>query len=376
MAGIISAVFHIRDKMRVISLSINGFRNLTTIRADFSTGVNIFYGANASGKTNLLEALFTLCLGRSQRGVPDSILLNWNCDVYRLEGLVETKGRQYRLAVAFQRGGRKKLTLDSVQTGLAELYSHFTAVSAGPEDGEILAGPPSVRRAFLDIYLSQYTPNYLTILTQYQRALSQKNAALRREMDPSPFEPQLITFGAKVMHARQGFLSTLGEIASRYHYDISSGEQLVLMYRPTLPHMKVETSVEGFETLLQQRISEYGDRERAVQMTLVGPHRDEIVFEVGGYPARTHGSRGQCRTAAISLKLAIYHMLREKRGMPPLLLLDEVFAELDENRTAALVDAFSGFSQLFMTTATLPPAQLKELGHCYRVVGGHIEDLA
>ncbi|HUV29577.1 MAG TPA: DNA replication/repair protein RecF [Acidobacteriota bacterium] len=365
---------HVEKSMNVQSLSVTCFRNLGRLQLSPAPGVNVLHGLNGSGKTNLLEALFTLCLGRSQRRAPDTVLLQHECDVYRLEGKIATSSGPKSPAVAFQRGGRKKVTIDGAPSKLRELYDHFCAVSVGPEDSEILAGPPAVRRAFLDMYLSQFSRLYLSDLIAYQAALAQKNAALKRDMDPSPFDGVLISHGARVTCARNSFLSSLAAAAAEYYARISGGERFELRYRPSVPLSNGHAEIGDAEVAFQVQLDGHSDRERAVQTALVGPHRDEILFSVAGYPARMYGSQGQWRTAAVALKLALYQMLKRERGMPPLLLLDEIFAELDEARAMSLIGLFEGFSQLFLTTAHKPPAHLRESGAVFRLEDGRIEE--
>jgi len=362
--------------MYIESLSITGFRNLSTQRISFSPGINILFGENGSGKTNLLEAVFTICLGRSQRGAGDGVMLHQHKDVYRLEGIVKVDSGSRKVAVAYQRGGRKKVVIDEVVSKTKELYNHFCVVSAGPEDSDILTGPPSVRRNFLDIYLSQLVQTYMSNLTDYQRSLAQKNAALKAGMDPSPFEPLLISSGALVTSARSSFLGSLGVIVGKYHREISGDEPLSVTYCPSVGVTENHSSLEDIETAFKIGMEDNFERERVLQNSVVGPHRDEVSFEIGGLPARSHASQGQLRTAAVSLKLAIYHLLKEKRGMSPVILLDEIFAELDEHRTQGLIDLFGDFSQLFLTTANEAPVSLQASGRCYRVVDGQVEAIA
>jgi len=362
--------------MHIESLSITGFRNLSTQQIDFFPGINILFGENGTGKTNILEAVFTLCLGRSQRGAGDSVLLHTEKDVYRLEGIVEADSIARKVAVAYQRGGRKKVVIDEVVSKTKELYNNFCVVSAGPEDSDILTGPPSGRRNFLDIYLSQLAQTYMSNLTDYQRSLAQKNAALRGGMDPSPFEPLLISSGALVTSARSSFLNSLGVTVGEYHRKISGDELLSVGYCPSVGIIDNHSSLEDIETAFKVRLEDNFERERVLQSAVVGPHRDEIRFEIGGLPARSHASQGQLRTAAVSLKLAIYHLLKEKRRMSPVILLDEIFAELDEHRTQGLIDLFGDFSQLFLTTANEAPVSLQDSACSYRVVDGRVEEIA
>ncbi|MFZ5980347.1 MAG: DNA replication/repair protein RecF [Candidatus Zixiibacteriota bacterium] len=365
--------------MIITSIKITGFRNFTALESDFVPGANIFFGNNGSGKTNFLESLFVLCLGRSQLGVPDTVLLKNDEEFYRLEGVVEKNGRPHDIAIACQHGGRKKITVDGVAARPSELFENFCAVSTGPEDSVILSGSPSARRIFLDMYLSQLSGKYLNDLTAYHKVLAQKNAALKNDMDPTPFEPQLIGYGARVILKRIEFLAALRQKAAGYYTDISEGEPFDLIYKPTLTNgddfFTEQTPLAEVESRFEQCLEEYYDKERYLKTAIVGPHRDEIYFEIAGLPARQYGSQGQWRTAAISLKLAVYHLLKETKKAAPVLLLDEIFAELDRHRVESLIDAFGGFDQLFLTTAGTPPERLTASGRCYRIVKGAIEEV-
>jgi DNA replication and repair protein RecF len=361
--------------MNVTSFSASHFRNFDTLTTEFSPGINIFYGDNGSGKTNLLEGIFVLCLGRSQRGAADSVLLQAGQDVYRLEGRVSRNSREHVLAVAYQRSGRRRLTLDDVPMKLSELYDQFCVVSAGPEDSEIISGPPSMRRLFLDIYLSQYSRRYLADLTDYQRALAQKNAALKSDMNPSPFEGILISTGARLMQARVKFIEGVRQLASASYQKIAAGEGLSLRYEPSVPCSPVDDDPGAIEQAFEIRIASVAERERAARTSLVGPHRDELAIEIKGMAARTYGSQGQWRSCAIALKLAVYDLLKEQRQTAPLLLLDEIFAELDGRRSQALLEAFGEYEQLFLTTAGEPPSKLAADGRRFRIGGGAIEEI-
>jgi len=358
--------------MRVLSLTANNFRNLCTLEMKPGSGVNVLYGDNGSGKTNLLEAIFTLCLGRSQRAATDSVLLHTDADVYRLQGAVELTPDTAEFAVAYQRGGRKKITIDSVTVRASELYERICLVASGPEDSEILSGSPSVRRLFLDLYLSQLSQTYLVDLTDYQKALSQKNAALRHEMDPTPFDPLLIAYGSRVMQERAQFLRVLGALSNRLYADIADGEELLVNYRPKVPVETNNDDLDSLKSAFESALGRNAERERVLQTSLVGPHRDEVEFSICRLPARSHGSQGQWRAAAISLKLAVYELLKRKRGASPILLLDEIFAELDSRRTECLAEMFSDAGQLFLTTAVEPPGSLLKNARRFRIVAGEI----
>jgi DNA replication and repair protein RecF len=362
--------------MLITHLNLSNFRNFSHLEVRFGEGVNVFFGDNGSGKTNLLEAIFVLCLGRSQRRVQDSVLVRDEQEVYRLEGDLRADGREREVAVAYQRGGRKKITLDGIPSRLTELFETFCAVSAGPEDSEILSGPPSARRGFLDLYLSQYSRSYLDHLKDYDRVLAQKNAALKSHMDPMAFNQLLVSIGARIMKARMSFIDQMSQRAAAHHGKIADGEKLALAYEPSIPIESGLTELADFEATFEQRLQLYAPRELGAETALIGPHRDEIGILINNEPARTHGSQGQWRTAAVSLKLAVYELLKERRGAPPALLLDEIFAELDPKRCVGLIESFQGFSQLFLTTASEPPEPLRTSGRRFRIAAGTLQELS
>ncbi len=361
--------------MIIQSLKVTNFRNLCSLESEFATGINVLYGENGSGKTNLLEAVFTLCLGRSQRAVRDSVLVNSAAEHYRLEGQLGSPGNAVDIAVAYQLGGRKKITVNSAAARASELFEQVSLVASGPEDSVILSGPPSGRRLFLDLYLSQLSQVYLVDLSDYQKALSQKNAALKHDMDPTPFDPLLITLGSKIMRARSEFLAELALVAADLYRDMTGGEELQVCYRPRVPAGPGRTGVDEIEAAFGKALLLDAERERVMQTSLVGPHRDDIEFDICGLPARTHGSQGQWRLAAVSLKLAVYELLKQKRGEPPILLLDEILAELDLGRSERLVEKLFQAGQLFLTTAVDPPESLTVDSRRFRIAAGDLVEV-
>jgi DNA replication and repair protein RecF len=362
--------------MRIETIDIANFRNIETLSAEFSEGVNILYGLNGSGKTNLLEAIFVLCLGRSQRGAGDAIMVRGGEAVYRLEGVLSNGDERRQQAVAYQRGGRKKITLDSVAVRMSELYDGFSIVSIGPEDSAILSGAPAVRRGFLDIYLSQQSGRYLSNLSDYARALAQKNAALKAETDATMFDELLIKYGSEVVRARHEFLKAAEPLIRKYYHDISGGGELAMQYVPSVGTLPETPSPGEVEAVFEQRLALTATREAHARLALVGPHRDDIGFVIENNPARTHASQGEWRTAAIALKLAAYSLMRKKLACSPVLLLDEIFAELDQERTTYLINLFDDFGQLFLTTAGEPPESLRQNGGRYRIAQGELERMS
>ena len=313
-----------------------------------------------------------LCLGRSQRGNKDSDIIKNEQASYRLEGTMHDDDRSIEIAVAVMRRGRKQITINGVKSKASELYEKFSVVAAGPEDSEILAGAPSVRRLFLDLYISQQSTKYLESITKYSRILSQKNAALKENIEFDSFNYLLAETGAKIIIARQLFLETLNKSACSFYSTFSNDGKLDIKYKPSALE-EIEVDESRIKEQFEAKLNEVKEREMILKTSVVGPHRDEIEFNINSFPARTHGSQGEWRSAAIALKLSVYQLLKEKRGFSPILLLDEIFAELDENRSAAVIDSFNDLGQLFMTTALEPPARLSERALNLKIDNGQVE---
>lgn len=362
--------------MIINSLSIDNFRNFEKLHVDFSPSVNIFYGKNGSGKTNLLEAIFVLCLGRSHKAASETVLVNKESDFYRIEGSLSQDNVSVELAVAYQKTSRKKITLDKVAIKTSELYDNFCAVAAGPEDSEILAGPPSSRRTFIDIYLSQYSKKYLRLLTDYHKVLQQKNAGLKNKVDISSYNEMLVINGSEIILLRKQFLDAIKVETKENYSNIASGSDFNLEYKPSVKNLDSYNSAELIQSAFRETLENYRMKESIMERSLVGPHLDDIAFTIDSMPARNYGSQGEIRTAALSLKLAVYKLIKEKRQITPLLLLDEIFAELDVGRAEGLINLFANFDQLFLTTAVEPPEFLKAKGKSFLIDNGNIIDKA
>jgi len=357
--------------MYVKDIDLKSFRNFDSCQIEFDPGVNVFYGKNGVGKTNLLEAIFVLLLARSPRGAGDSIMLTDTDEFYRIVGNVELSGKKIELAVAYQIGGRKKITIDKVASKASDLFNQFTAVSAAPEDVELLSGPPSKRRDFINIYLSQASQKYISDLGDYQKALAQKNAFLKQDNNSgnTPYDDLLVSLGTEVIMARQEFLDNIGESTALHYHKISDGQILRLDYKPSVDITSGGTRSE-IEDNFRAKLKRYHDRERIIQTSMVGPHRDDVDIFIRDYPARTHASQGEIRSAAISMKLAVFDYLSKVRRIKPVLLLDEIFAELDSGRKHMLVELFDRFGQIFITAATQIPDTLQENARVFRIENG------
>jgi len=367
--------------MWIEALDVVNFRNIAKALIRPSEGVNIFYGDNGSGKTNLLEAVFTLCLGRSQRGARDIMMVGQSCegdelDHFRLEGIGHIGGHEVRLACAYQNGGRKKFTIDNNPVRLSRLYQFFCLVSMAPADVTILDGSPTVRRHFLDLYLSQASTNYLSDLNDYNKALAQKNSFLKNQgAMECPFDPLLVEHGSRIMAARHKFVHFLQALAPGYYQQIANHDDIPevplfsFAYKPNVGFENPEDIAVNFENKLVR----YREREKILETAVVGPHRDDIEFLIGSFPARGYGSQGELRSAVIALLLASANFLESRRGARPILLLDEIFAELDARRRENLAILFEKFNQIFLTTAIRPPEIMTSQARIFHIDKGNVK---
>ncbi len=338
--------------LRIDRIHLTRFRNFSNQRAEFSPGVNLIQGDNGQGKTNLLEALHFLCLGHSQRTRKDRELIQWGADAFvlRLEGMagehVQAQSVEYRVS------GEKRVKVDETESQrLSELLGRFALVAFTPEDIEIVAGAPLHRRRFLDTLLCQHSRAYLEDLKRYNHALKQRNVLLRQ---PGRFDPklldifgeQLVETGSRLLLERKLLLSELAPEAGAFYRTIGQGrEALEIRLQCCCPEAE---TLEAIAAVFSRKLAETKRSEQEMGTTLIGPHRDDLLFLLTDKPVREFGSQGQKRSVALSLKLAAARLLERKNRMPPILLMDDVFAELDESRRLQLSAAMASASQVFI----------------------------
>jgi len=349
----------------------------------FPAGPQVIAGRNAAGKTNLLEALALLADGRSHRAASDADMIAWGADFARLEASVEAadetgpwvdaaigdaaaadatpRGSAATLEVVLLGtsvpGPRKRIKVNGVPRRASALSAVLRAVLFAPEDMLLVIGSPSLRRTLLDQLVVQRTALAASSLSTYARALAQRNNLLRRIREEVASRDELHYWdgvlcleGGRILGWRAETLAALATPLAEAHAEIAPGEgELALRYLTNAPALPGESP----EQALRRRLVETAEKEVWNGVTLVGPHRDDFSFELDGREFSTFASRGQQRTAILALKLAQLDLLATIDGRPPLLLLDDVFSELDPERRAHLVRRISGLPQAFVTTTTL-----------------------
>jgi DNA replication and repair protein RecF len=380
--------------MHITHLSLTNFRNYARLEIAVPTGAVVLFGDNAQGKTSLLEAIYYLATSRSPYTTSDRQLINWMAQdeplpFARLVAEVVTAEGLKRVEVTLVSEGngrsanfKKEIRVDGLPRRVMDLLGQMRVVMFLPQDLSLVEGPPSGRRRYLNITLCQTSPDYCHALNQYEKVLAQRNALLRqmqegaqrgKRHDSSQLEfwdGQLAVHAATLISGRFCLVRDLERRAQHVHSDLSGAdEHLRLRYQPgfdaapapegqlsfaasdlgagALPELPPAEIAARFQLALRERRRE----EIARGMTLIGPQRDEMRFLVNGYDLGLYGSRGQGRTAVLALKLAELDWMQAQTSETPILLLDEVAAELDPNRRAYLLARIGGVEQAIVTSA-------------------------
>ena len=341
--------------MSLSSLDVHGFRNLEPQQLTFPPEGVVILGPNAQGKSNLLEAIYYLETLRSFRGARDARLVRFGDDLFRLVGAVASQGSvPLVMSAAYRRSDRtKRVVVNGDPVGrMTDALGHLGAVVFSPADVDVVAGPPQERRRFLNLVLSLNRPGYVEALQRYRRALGQRNGALRAGSDPASvraWDSQVIDAGSHVLEERIAWVAAWCRTFGEYYAAISGHAGARIRYR---------TSVAGeadVRAAFADALTGSQAQEARMRTTVVGPHRDDLHVnlgpEEGGIDVRAFGSGGQRRTVALALRLVEAAQIRASRGRPPTVLMDDVFAELDAQRSGRLLELIEGeaWGQVFLT---------------------------
>ena len=338
--------------MLINQLELTNFRNYESCVFRPEKGINLIVGENAQGKTNLLEAVFFCCFGRSHRTGKEKELISYDAPFSLIRLNSERTQTQHELSIRLTREDGRRIKSDGLPlTRIGELMGLLNCVLFAPEHLSIVKDGPAERRRFLDMELSQTHPAYFFLLQQYNRALRQRNTLLRSLREQPELKAtlpvwnqQLASLGYKIMTYREAFCARLSKLASENHSDISGGrEQLTVQYRP---HQSACD-----EASLLKAIEE-GTAEDIRRMTsLRGVHRDDMELLLDGREIRSFGSQGQQRTAALAIKLSELDLIFAETGEWPILMLDDVMSELDDRRQKYLLERILPVQTLVTTTS-------------------------
>ena len=359
-------------------LELRHFRNLGVQELHFPPEGVAVIGGNAQGKTNLLEAIYYLESFRSFRGAADGELAAFSQDVFHLKALVEGDGPKTVSAGFDRKRRKKKVSVDGSEAQrISAALGRLGAVVFSPSDVELVTGGPHLRRRFLDIVLSLNGNGYVEALSRYRKALAQRNATLRANAGARAvraWDEGLVSHGARVTHLRHEWTTAWSGPFETYCRTISGCDSVGLLYRPDLGRGGSGREAGGpafgadedeVRERFAARLRESGETDLRRGMTTVGPHRDELLFTITsqGRPlaARRYGSGGQRRTAALALRLTEAATIRRRRHAEPILLLDDAFAELDEDRSLRVMSLLreEGTGQVILTAPKESDARLR-----------------
>jgi DNA replication and repair protein RecF len=345
------------------TLSLRHFRNYQEQLVEFSAPKTILVGNNAQGKSNLLEAVELLATLRSHRTSRDKDLVKDEESLAQVSASLKREVGVSQLILTLRRNGRRTVNLNSENLRRQmDFLGVLNAVEFSSLDLDLVRGGPENRRRWLDTLLIQLEPVYAHIMSQYQKVLRQRNAFLKSQKENlqeksvqsqlALWDTQLVITGTRVIRRRERAIQRLAPIAKLWHSNISgSTEHLQIKYAPNIPLS--ETHQGEVQQAFLDKIQQRATAEMHQGTTLVGPHRDEIELIINDTPARQYGSQGQQRTLVLALKLAELQLIEEVVGEPPLLLLDDVLAELDPSRQNQLLDAIQDRFQTLITTTHL-----------------------
>lgn len=331
-------------------LSVLNYKNLQSVSFDFSDKMNCFVGDNGVGKTNLLDAIYHLGMGKSYFNPSAEQNIRYGDDFYMLDGTFFKQNRQEQVVCSVKKGQRKQIKRNGkAYEKLSDHIGNFPIVIVSPSDRDLITESSEARRRFLDAVISQISNSYLTNLLSYNRILTQRNGLLKYFAENKLFDlptlqiynEQICFYAKEIYSERKEFLQNFVPIFKKQYEIISQGkEQVDILY-------KTDLSSHSMNDLLAMSL----EKDRSVQHTTKGIHKDDLAFEYQGYLVKKNGSQGQQKTFLIALKFAQYHLICQKNGVTPILLLDDIFDKLDANRVEQIIRLVQSpeFGQVFLS---------------------------
>ena len=335
--------------MKLAHLNVKSFRNYNEQTLDFHPSLNLIIGHNAQGKTSLLEAIHMLSITKSHRTLKDQDVIQNHADFAKVEGNLFNEKQKVSMSIVISKNG-KKVQYNGMQIAkLSDYLGYLTVVMFAPEDLDLIKGSPSERRRFMDLEIAKLKPVYLSYLNHYRRLLKERNDVLKglknqRFNDTllDVLTDQLIHYAEKIITFRKEFMQSIGEEVKLLYKKLSEeNQEITLMYQPSV--------YKDFKKSYQQKLKQ----DTLLGVTHLGPHRDEVEIIMNKHNIKSYASQGQIRTVVIALKLAVVNLITKAKSRPPVILLDDVFSELDSKRQTNLIKTLNIDSQVFITTNSL-----------------------
>ena len=347
--------------MYLTTLKLQHFRNHLDSLFEFGDGTNVLLGDNGQGKTNVIEAISYLCLTKSFYAGSDALVLNFENDVFGVEGtVISDNGSEFRIRVAYTAPQTEKIyTINRHPVEpFSSVVGKFPIVICSPEHAPITTQGPQERRKFVDFVISQSNGTYFTNLMEYRRIVKHRNKILvdakhsRGDIASSlaPWDEQLVTYGSALMQRRRQFAEEFQSfITSAYHHLVGREEEPAIHYAPQCAFDGAMQEHE-IQDRLRLEMQKRSNDEKRLGTSLVGPHRDEFEFQINGLDLRKFASQGQHKTFLVALKIGEFFYLKDRCRETPIMLLDDIFSELDEHRAKRLLGFVETVSQTFITS--------------------------
>ena len=356
--------------MFIKKIELDNFRNYNSVTVNLHDKINIFYGENASGKTNLLECIYVLGLTKSHRSFIDNNLIKEGSDFFRLKGLLKKSDMIYQLEVNNQK--KKKIYIDNKEIKkVSDYISLMNIIIFYPEDLEIIKGSPILRRNFIDLDLSQLYSNYINILNEYNKLVKMRNERLKNNLVVSDNYLDILTDymvdrAINIYKMRLKFINKINEFCPKIYKELTGNDNFYLVYKPCLEILDKEEYLNIFK--------QNYNREVKNGKTLFGPHLDDLEFYLDGVNLKLYGSQGQQRIAIIAVKLAEIEIFKNYKKENPILLLDDVFSELDIKKRNNLLKYIKNNIQTIITTTDLNSIDKKILSEAkiFEIKSGNI----
>lgn len=346
--------------MKITKLELNNFRNYTYTKTDFNDGLNFIVGSNAQGKTNLLESIYLLSVGKSPKNSKDKQLIRFNQTKAKVAVSFLTSAGNKTIEMYLDKSDKKSIKVNNLNIlKLTELVGTLSVVYFSPDELKLIKEVPEDRRSFLDISISQFDKTYLNNLMKYNRILKMRNQILKSfDSNESKIEqlklftPQLVETAEKIIEKRLNFIENIKIIAKNIHKMITLTENLDISYS----YYKQENI--SIKQDLTNMFEKSIEKELELGYTTIGPHRDDIIFKINDLDCKHFASQGQQRTVALVVKLSLMEVIKQEIGEYPILLLDDVLSELDQERQDRLLNMTTQY-QTFISCTAIPNTNLK-----------------
>ncbi len=341
--------------MKIKELEIFNFRNYDKLMLSFSDQINILYGKNAIGKTNILESIYLVAITKSHRNNDDKTLIKNDKTISKVKGLVISNNKENKMEIVLSNRGKSVKINNNVIKKISDYISVFKVIIFFPDDLELIKGSPLVRRRFMNIEIGQIENKYIRVLNEYNLLLKNRNEYIRNkelnnidEKYLATVNEQLSKLGSTIIIYRKDFIEKLSEKTNKIYKKIFGVGEIKIEYKTN-----IDLKSPNLENEYLERINSNLKRDLYLKTTCIGPHRDDILFMLNNNDSRDQASQGQQRTIIISAKLAEAELIKERTNEYPVLLLDDIFSELDLEKNNNLIKSIDRNIQTFITTTDL-----------------------